>query len=580
MENERYFRDLERRPDINFFTIPSGFTRIGYANATVAAPKNSSGRAVGTNWALYAEDQIRPAAGLAVTLGLRVDREEINSVGRGRFDPVAESRAVLDQIASGISISNAVRRTFTAFADIRDYRIALARSLEVDPTSLPLGAAANDSQSWVNKQRAEDINLRQTNFSPRVSIAWDPWKNGKTKLSISAGRYYDKIVLAVPLVEIEPPESNLVFQTFGENGYIAFDREGGFSPAVKLQAVDRDLQTPYQDEFTVSFERALWQETSIKLSYVRRKFRDQLQDVDINHAPGDHGRCLIATSLGQPVITISEDEGDLLVDPYTGNTYVDTDPGNGDGLLAPGFEEPYDDCTGNIGNEGGPFQGRDFEFPDGLPDLYVQNPGWGEILLVGNFNASDYEAYVLELVRRFYRNWQLDASYTWSEAVGDAEDFTQVLGNERNLRDDERGFLDYDQRHVVSLSAVALTRWGLRLGGTVRWESGVPYSLLEDKLTVFARPPEYGNLGDTDQRFRFRYPTGRRNDQRNPSYWTVDLRLAKEFKLARGGQLQLTGEVFNLLNDDTLILDDRINGESASSRRFGRRYQLGLRLGF
>ena len=183
----------------------------------------------------------------------------------------------------------------------------------------------------------------------------------------------------------------------------------------------------------------------------------------------------------------------------------------------------------------------------------------------------------LQIVRQHARNIFKQPT---AGDVGDAEDFTQVLGNERNLREDERGFLDYDQRHVVSLSAVTLTRWGLRLGGTVRWESGLPYSELDDKLTVFARPPEYGNLGDIDQRFRFRYPTSQRNDQRNPSYWTVDMRLAKEFKLPRGGQLQLTGEVFNLLNDDTLILNDRINGQVSGTRRFGRQFQLGLRLGF
>ena len=76
--------------------------------------------------------------------------------------------------------------------------------------------------------------------------------------------------------------------------------------------------------------------------------------------------------------------------------------------------------------------------PDGLPDLYVLNPGWGELLLVGNFNSSDYEAYVIELVRRQYRSWQMNASYTWSKAVGDAEDFNQILGNERTLFEEAR----------------------------------------------------------------------------------------------------------------------------------------------
>ena len=56
--------------------------------------------------------------------------------------------------------------------------------------------------------------------------------------------------------------------------------------------------------------------------------------------------------------------------------------------------------------------------PDGKPDAYTQNPGWSEILLLGNFNASEYEAFVLELTRRMFRGWEMSAFYTWSEATG------------------------------------------------------------------------------------------------------------------------------------------------------------------
>ena len=104
--------------------------------------------------------------------------------------------------------------------------------------------------------------------------------------------------------------------------------------------------------------------------------------------------------------------------------------------------------------------------------------------------------------------------------------------------------------------------------------------MLKSKLTVFASPPEFLNIArDRDARFRLRYPTGQRNDQRNPSFWTVDLRVVKELQLPKV-QLQLSGEVFNVLNDNTIRLVDRLDGVNRGFGRFGRRYQVGLRMGF
>ena len=120
----------------------------------------------------------------------------------------------------------------------------------------------------------------------------------------------------------------------------------------------------------------------------------------------------------------------------------------------------------------------------------------------------------------------------------------------------------------------------VRIGGTLRWESGLPYSLLASRLTAYNQPLDYLGLGTRDIRSRIRYPTGQRNDQRNPSFWTVDLRVAKEFHISRDVQLQLTAEVFNLLDDRTLTLESITNGQAAGARRFGRSFQLGLRLAF
>ena len=42
------------------------------------------------------------------------------------------------------------------------------------------------------------------NFAPFLGLTWDPWSNGKTKFAATFRRYYDKIFLSVPLIELEP----------------------------------------------------------------------------------------------------------------------------------------------------------------------------------------------------------------------------------------------------------------------------------------------------------------------------------------------------------------------------------------
>jgi outer membrane receptor protein involved in Fe transport len=573
IENERYYRKLDRGQDLRFHVLYSPMAPpVVIVDARVAAPRTGIGEATGVNWALYAEDQFRPLSNLTVTLGLRMDREEIDSQGHVAFDPRAEADAFYQGISGGSRPGNVAREVFTAHENIWDLHREFSKALGIGFQQLPMGNTGIQGTFWTHKRRADDIQIRNNNFSPRLSVAWDPWSNGKTKVAFSLGRYYDKIFLAVPILEQEPEEVELLFRGshWVLQGYpITTNPMGGVSGTMDATIVDRELSTPYQDELTLNFERELWPETSIKLSYIKRNYRDQLQDVDINHRYGDEGKCIRTPGFLDPTVEASPGSGQTIRDPYTWEEYEDTDPGPGDGRI--------DDCIGDV--QSATFVSPRWEIPDGMPDLYVLSPHWDELLLVGNFNSTDYEAFVLELVRRQYRNWQMNASYTWSEAIGDAEDFNQELGNERNLFENERGYLAYDQRHVVKVSAMTLAPWGLRIGGTLRWESGLPYSIMLTRMTTYAVPLDYG-MGDRSMRTRLRYATGQRNDQRNPSYWNLDLRLAKEFSVNQRVQLQLTGEVFNVLDDHTLRLDSDINGASVGTRRFGRSFQLGVRLAF
>ena len=63
-----------------------------------------------------------------------------------------------------------------------------------------LGQTTLQSQFWHKTRRNGNINIANTNWAPFLSVAWDPWSNGKSNFSGSFRRYFDKIFLSVPLV--------------------------------------------------------------------------------------------------------------------------------------------------------------------------------------------------------------------------------------------------------------------------------------------------------------------------------------------------------------------------------------------
>jgi hypothetical protein len=429
-------------------------------------------------------------------------------------------------------------------------------------------------------RQIDDINIHNTNVSPRLALSWDPWNDGKTKFAISAGRYYDKIVLEALTRESEPVTATYRVPTSATTV--------AFNPTFSFNSVDRNLKTPFSDEYTIQAQRNFLQENSISLTYVKRNFKRQLERHNINQVPGDYGRCVLPQLAGAKALAPSPGIGDTLIDPYTNLPYIDTAEGDGDGIL--------DDCAGHL-EPGAIVGGGDPDDPpadnglvqrrDGVPDFYVLNPAWGDIRVAGNGNTAEYQGLTLEYVRRLYKNWQMEASYTLSKAVGDNEDFLTLLGNDRSTVQQERGYLSFDRTHSLKVNATCVTPWGFRLGGAARWESGLPYSIIVQNASTSESLPAYRGFSQAFQSQRTTYPTFQRNDQRNGSAWNFDVNITKEISLPKGMNLQLHANIFNLLNEDTYSVynintkrGEQVNGTADATRRFGRQYEVGLNLAF
>jgi outer membrane receptor protein involved in Fe transport len=603
VENERYAITRNILPDMFFFVQrpnpaesegeDADLDPIGLANTRISVPQVTFGRATGVKYSAFVSDQISLLSNLTATVGVRLDREDIQAKGKEVFDPQAQSDQFYElaatcitstECANGMSYFDIPPFVFTSFENIDDIQAELGRILGVPATSVKLSGLTNQIQSgWYRRRELSNQDISNTNLSPYLAMTWDPFRDGKTKISGTLGRHYDKIFLNVPLEESNPARFFTQIETrfIGGQQVIPPGALGAIAPTnADITVVDRNLKTPYQDELMLGIERELWQESSIKFSYIRRKFKDQFQDIDINHAPGDYGRCLFGTN-GWHVSPLNG-QGEEVFDPFTETFYTDTDPGPGDGRI--------DDCNGEIvfveapeGGEGGspPARSTYQDEPDGVPDAYLLNPSWGSIYHVGNYNTTDFTAYVLEFVRRQYKGWQMEASYAWSKAVGDAEDYNLQVGDDRSNLPFERGYLSYDRRHAVKVNATTITPWGFRLGSSVQWLSGLPYSITRDELAVDSMPPAYDTFSEpTSNRVRLVYPTRQRNDQRNRAAWNVNVNAAKEFNLKGGMNLQLRAEIFNLFNSDYLTIFENTNGANAAIRNFGRQFQISTRLAF
>jgi outer membrane receptor protein involved in Fe transport len=505
----------------------------------------------GITYGLYFEDQFRPHPNVSVRLGVRIENETLSAPGWVHVDPRAEYeefRSKYDSCtANPATCTNAYVNVFTRYQHKTTGAAAFSRYLDQVPPRQP-----------------ENFRITNTNIGPRFSVSWDPKGDQKTKFFATAGRVYDKIFLGAITDEQGPDSLNYYYRVDPDisNSYRLprivnqSDSQANFS-APSIYQVTRDLKTPYVDEYTIGFSREIAPETSITLTYISRFYEDQFQYIDINHYGQD---------LGNP-----KTMGCAAPGPNSPSVPIDT---RKDGK--------FDDCGGRVVPIPGPppfFRPIFVEVPDKLPDLYLRNPFFNNINQVGNYNKTRYKAYELELTRRLHRNWQLEGSYVYSKAVGNAEDYLSSLGADPTTRQKEKGYLSYDQRHFLKINLTTqIPLWNLRLGSSFNWASGLPYSITRTDISRDQKYPFGGSYLQYSQG-RLAYPTQQRNDQRNQSYWLFNVNAKKDFTLGKAN-VEASVEVFNLLNNDYLLVEEYRNSSTIAQRAIGRQFQIGAKFSF
>src|SRR4030095_6198238 len=107
------------------------------------------------------------------------------------FDPQAESDGFVQFLADNPTcpgndncMQELMRNTFTSFEDIDAALAVAAGQFNDDATTVTFvpGAHYTFQTTWSKFRQPDDINLHNINVAPRLSIGWDPWNDGKTKI--------------------------------------------------------------------------------------------------------------------------------------------------------------------------------------------------------------------------------------------------------------------------------------------------------------------------------------------------------------------------------------------------------------
>lgn len=156
-----------------------------------------------------------------------------------------------------------------------------------------------------------------------------------------------------------------------------------------------------------------------------------------------------------------------------------------------------------------------------------------------------YEGAILEVKKRFSTHFSLLANYTLSKAFDTTTDFNSDFGPQDNTNlSAEHALSNFDQRHKIVVASVVDTGnvggrifSNFQLAPIIRYNSGHPFNLL-------AGADVNGDRHSTNDR-----PVGAaRNTGKGPDFTSFDMRITRHFKMGERADLQLLAEGFNLFN--------------------------------
>jgi hypothetical protein len=505
----------------------------------------------------YIADDWKVSNKLTLNLGLRYElfmwpTEKQGRIGNFDFDSFEPCFA---QTGGSLSLCDNPSPGFIVPANVQTTGL-----VNVDG-AIAATARANNNHTL----RGQDLN----NFAPRIGFAYSPFDTNRMVIRGGYGVFYDRPSAAfintvfsnypfLREIEITVPSGNVpiptafsqqftnlplsswlpfrVMRGSGAGGtYVIRDNTGvtldprlnvtppgNIAETFEFRAIDRDLRTPYVQQFNIGAQYELTKNLMFEARYVHTRGNNLLQALAFNQgfdlndpSTPDH----IFERFNQAYLAAGSPNGPL----NAGSSARERGLGKAFGFANPFRVGGAATCAGGVlgGVAGAPIDlnlanaltcsgstlggGQVINFEARVPVLGFNVP---EALILRSNGESSYHGAQFSLTQRLSRGLHFNAAYTWSKSIDTSSSDPGstagsgkpdvpntgfvVQGDLRNL-DANRAVSDFDRTHRFSLSFVydvpsfgsnrrLFTGW--QLSGFFQAQTGTPFSIFSPEPEV------------------------------------------------------------------------------------------------
>jgi len=287
-------------------------------------------------------------------------------------------------------------------------------------------------------------NQNNKNFAPRIGVAWDPFKNGKTSIRAGYGMFYDSTLVGTYEQNVfgNPPFSpNVTVSnvTLGSNFSAA-----AATSVLSLRGTALPSHTPYSQQWSLDIQRHLFPSLMVDVGYYGGNGVHLLGIMDINQIPVGDGVAAGLLPVGTTIFTTTTSTPLNILRPYRGYNAINV----------------------------------------------VQN----------GFN-SNYNSLQVSAKKTFKGNSLFNVYYTYSHALtNNQSDRSNAPQNSYNIHGDYSPSA-LDRRHILTANLVYAAPWykdqkglvgylagGWQISGIISYYTGLP-------LTVTTSGVDPGGLG-------------------------------------------------------------------------------------
>ncbi len=372
--------------------------------------------------------------------------------------------------------------------------------------------------------------LSTDNLSPRLSVVYDPFNDGRSKLSVAYGRFYEAVPLDIAaryfggentvqqygFLANCPGNTSNGYNWTGAGEYAKCGTPLGTAPLFNSETAQANLQGQYHNEIVATAERQIMDDMTLRLDYQHRWLGNIIED---GYGPGY--------------------ENGVLANP--GNI-----PQSALDAASHTLMQAQAAAAANPNDPAAQAAAATAQYNLGTLQNFANAPK----------PERNYDAITVSLNKRFSKEWQARAAYTYSRLIGNYQGLYQqetnyIAPNGGNAYDfnelnvNQNGPLPNDRPHLFKLDGFyrhPLGKGMVTFGLSFTAQSGTPRNY-------------FGNLQPgTAYQLVLLLPRG--DAGRTPTVTQFNGKLA--YARPIGTKMTLEGflDLFNIFNQQTAILTD------------------------